>query len=125
MENKYTNFLDFTVLTEYSGYNTPIVFEHDCGEVFVKTPNNLYEKRKTHSTLYCPKCHAYELQGALQKNNFIGCTTVTLYFIYFRHLDVYKVGITTRALKERLAGFKGINYSDIDILFEAKGNINK
>lgn len=109
MSNKYSNFNEFDIIGEYAGSNNITTVIHICGTLLGKTGNAFYEPRKKHNLLYCPICHRTELNKATQILKFDNNKPTSVYFLYFKHLGIYKVGITTRTIYERIkalgAGF--------------------
>ena len=102
MFNKYSNFNEFDIIGEYTGSSNNTTVMHICGTLLSKTGNAFYESRKKHDLLYCPICHRTELNKATQILKFDNNKPTSVYFLYFKHLNIYKVGVTTRTIYERI-----------------------
>jgi len=80
---------EFTVLEEYKGYDTKILHGHSCGYTWSVSPSSLLKNRG------CPNC---------SKSGFNPNIPGLIYLVHFYTLNMYKIGITNRTVKERFRG---------------------
>ena len=80
---------EITVLVEYINNYTPILHRHICGYEWLIKPNNILNGQG---------CHV------CQDNNFNSFMKACTYLIYFKELNVYKIGITNN-ISRRLNEF--------------------